>query len=672
MRITLSLGLLLALGPTRSVAEVVRIEITRRADVLGGRSFGPAGSYQSLEGRVLFALDPANRFNSRIVDLGLARRNAQGRVEFWADFAALVPTRPARDNVVLLEVSNRGLVYVRNVLDFGSMAPRIATDDDLGDGLLLRMGLTMIWVGWQHDVPDDPDRFGIDAPIATAADGSRITGLLRADWVIQRPTTTLSLAHGGAIAYPVVDPDDAATILTVRDGRYAPRRVVPRAEWRFGRADDGGKVSDDPRWIAKPTGFEPGKIYELVYRGADPKVAGVGLAAIRDVISYLKYSGDSLFRARRAVGFGISQTGRLLRHFLYQGFNTDERGRQVFDGLLIHVAGAGRGSFNHRFAQPSRDAHRFDTFFYPTDLFPFASASTTDPVTGIRDGLNQHLFDSRHLPKVVQTNTGYEYWGRAASLIHTTPDGRADLGVPENERIYHLAGGQHVPAPFPPAEATRHPDSRAYRGNPLDYRLPLRAVFVSLVRWVRDAVPPPPSAYPRIDRHQLATIDGLRWRLPADVAGPLVVHQPDRVDYGPSWGDGRIDREPPLVTGQFPVRVPEVDSLGNEVGGFRSVEVDAPLASYLAWNQRAGQPGDQGELTRILGTWLPFPRSEEERAARQDPRPTIGTLYRDRAAYQSRVDAVVTSLIRRRMLLPADAPRAKARAMASWDWLATQ
>ena len=208
-----------------------------------------------------------------------------------------------------------------------------------------------------------------------------------------------------------------------------------------------------------------------------------------------------------------------MRHFLYQGFNTDEAGRKVFDGMLIHTAGAGRGSFNHRFAQPSRDAHRFSAFFYPTDLFPFTSRTQIDPESGLADGLLARSEDRpAHRPKVFFTNTGYEYWGRAASLIHTSPDGRADVAPLPNERLYHLAGGQHFIGPFPPRHAERA--GQAYRGNPLDFLVTLRALLVRLVEWVVDDRTPPASAYPTLAAGTLVPIGALKFpRLP-DATAP--------------------------------------------------------------------------------------------------------------------------------------------------------
>lgn len=671
MRYRALLGLVtlgaLAVVPARAAAEVVRVEVTRRVDVLGGRAFGTAGPYEWIEGRMLFAFDPANRYNARIVDLGLAPRNAAGKVEAWADFAVLKPRQPRPDGVALVEVSNRGLKLMLQFLDYGTGALRPTSEADFGDGLLMRLGLTVIWVGWQHDVPLNPDLLRLHAPVAVGPGGTSLTGLLRADWVVVRPDRSLSIAHANHVAYPA-DTASPDNVLTVRDGRYAPRRVVPKAAWRFARVE-GDRVVPDPARVYLESGFEPGRIYELVYRGRDPKVAGLGLAAIRDVISYARYDQASLFPVRHGIVYGISQSGRFLRHFLYQGFNTDEAGRPAYDGVMVHVAGAGRGSFNHRFAQASRDAHRYDTFFYPTDLFPFSGASQTDPVTGATDGLFAHQYDPAHLPRVFQTNSGYEYWGRAASLIHTTVDGTADVAPHPSERIYHLAGSQHAPGPFPPPETARHPGSRAWRGNPVDYVAPMRALLVAMIQWVRDGTEPPASAYPSIAGGGLVPLD--RYEFPAipDLLEPRVVHQPDRVDFGPDWSRGLVTLEPPRLGPPFPVLVPRNDSLGNEVGGVRTVELEAPLATFPPWNLRVGMPGDTTELTRILGSYLPLPRTEAERRAARDPRPAIATLYVGREEYLARARAAARSLVASRFLLPDDVERVVGRAAAHWDWI---
>jgi hypothetical protein len=477
-----------------AAARVVRVVIERREAILNGRAFGTAGTYEKIVGKISFAFDPTNLQNTRIVDLEKAPRNADGLVEAWANFVVLRPKNPVPGSgTALLEVSNRGgkalLRYFNRAT--WTLDPRL--EQDFGDGFLMRLGLTIIWIGWQHDVPLRKDLLRLHVPVAT--DGvTPIHGLVRSDWTVDRPTNTLLLAHRNHIAYPATDPNHPDNVLTVRAGRLAPRRAVPRREWRFAR-EENGRTVESQTTIYKEAGFEAGKIYELVYRAQDPKVVGLGLAAVRDTISYAKYDPASLFPVKNGIAIGISQSGRFLRHFLHQEFNTDEQGRKVFDGVMIHTAGGGRGSFNHRFAQPSRDAHRYSSFFYPTDIFPFTSRTQIDPDTGAMGGLFALTHNRDHLPHIFYTNTGYEYWGRAASLIHTTIDGGRDIQLYPNERIYHLASGQHFVGRFPPD--TKLPGSRAYRGNPLNFLYTMRALLARMVQWVRDDTEPPPSAYPR-------------------------------------------------------------------------------------------------------------------------------------------------------------------------------
>ncbi|HKC98540.1 MAG TPA: hypothetical protein VKG20_10945, partial [Methylomirabilota bacterium] len=344
---TALLGLmLLSCVVTRPAAAAVsRLTVQSRQDVLGGRPFGTAGGYEKLVGVVEFALDPANPANARIVDLAGAPRDASGRVIATANFMVLRPKAMDRDRAVaLLEVSNRGGKAALPYFASAVWSANPGADADLGDALPLRLGLTLIWVGWQFDVPPGDGVLRLHAPIATDG-GHPIEGLVRSDWTLDERILALTIGHRNHRPYPVADPEHPDNVLTERDGRLEARRVVPRDQWRF---------VDGERRITRVGGFEPGKIYELVYRARDPVVVGVGLAAVRDMMSYAKYDSSSPFPVRWGVGLGISQTGRFLRHFIYQGFNTDEARRPVFDGLFVHTAGAGRGSFNHRFAQPSR------------------------------------------------------------------------------------------------------------------------------------------------------------------------------------------------------------------------------------------------------------------------------------------------------------------------------
>jgi hypothetical protein len=664
------LGLLL-FAPAIASAEVVRVEIESREVILDGRSFGVIGPYEKIVGVIYFAFDPDNPYNARIVDLALAPRNADGRVEAWANFTVLRPVNPVPGGgVALIEVSNRGGKASLRYFNRASAGGFDPTDPEhFGDGLLMRLGLTVIWVGWQWDVPLQEGRLRLHVPVAVGEEGEPIVGMVRADWTVDRPTQVLDLAHRNHVAYPVYGPDGPRVVLTERDGRMAERRIVPRSQWRFARIEGDGVVTDPTR-IYMESGFTPGKIYELVYPSKDPRVVGLGPAAIRDVISYAKYDPSSPFPVDYGIAIGISQTGRFLRHYTYQGFNTDEQGRKALDGLMIHTAGAGRGSFNHRFAQPSRDAHRYSAFFYPTDIFPFTSRTQTDWQTGRTDGLFAHAFNEEDLPKIFYTNTGYEYWGRAAALIHTSVDGESDIELYPNERIYHLASGQHFVGRYPPPDNSRLADSGAYRGNPLDFLVTMRALLVRMMEWVKEDAAPPPSAYPTIAGETLVPLDGVNFPDLPGVEFPAVAHEAYRVGYGPRWwSEGIVDIEPPALGIPFPKRVSQVDELGNELAGLRSVEILAPLATYAPWNLRTGYPGGTDELADFIGTYIPLAKTEADRQAADDPRPSIEALYASKEAYMEAVTRAARSLVEQRVLLEEDFDAVVARASSHWDWL---
>jgi len=659
----------IALTVNTAVAEVVRVEIESREDILDGRPFGRSGPYEKIVGKVYFTFDPSNPMNARIIDLDKAPRNAEGLVEAWANFTVLRPKRPVPGGgVALLEVSNRGgkasLSYFNGAVR--SLDPSDA--EHFGDGLLMRLGLTIIWVGWQFDVPLQEGRLRLHVPAAVGEGGAPLQGLVRADWTLDEDTRTLHIGHRNHIAYPAMDPAHPDNVLTVRDGRMAPRRTVPRSEWRFAR-EQGDSVVADRTNIFMQAGFEAGKIYELVYRAQDPKVVGLGLAAVRDVIAYAKYDPSSPFPVRSGIAMGISQTGRFLRHFLYQGFNSDEKGRKALDGLMVHTAGAGRGSFNHRFGQPSRDAHRYSAFFYPTDIFPFSSRAQTDPVAGATDGLLAHTFNADHLPYVFYTNTGYEYWGRAAALITTTVDGEHDIDLYPNERFYHLASGQHFVERFPPRDASKMPDAQAYRGNPLNFLVTMRALLTRMVEWVRDGSEPPPSAYPRIDSGTLVPLGEVNFPEIPGLTFPQVAHEAYRVNFGPRWPEGIIDIQPPELGQPFPTLLPQVDILGNDLGGVEAVELLAPLATYTPWNLRRGYPGGTDELTDFRGTLIPLPRTERDRQMTGDPRPSIESLYSTKDDYLLAVERAALALIGQGFLLDEDSGTVRDRASMYWDWI---
>src|SRR5438034_3391154 len=567
--------MLLVAAPLR--AEVVRVEVNSRADVLAGKSFGTAGPYERLSGKIYFAVDPRNSANQIVTDIDKAPKNATGKVEFASDFFIIKPKDLTRGNgSVLYEVSNRGNKGMLGFFDFASASTDPQNAQDFGDGFLLEQGFTLLWVGWQFDVPNRDNALRAYLPVAREPDGRPIRGLVRSDFEPVDKIFEASLADRGHMAYAVADPKDPANVLPVRDSGDGPRRTIPRNQWEF---------TADGRGVRLGSGFEPKKIYEVVFRSQDPPIAGLGLAGVRDAISQIKYGSASELSIsagalKRAIAFGASQSARFLRTYLYDGFNEDESHRKVFDGMMIERAAAARGSFNIRFAQPSRDGDPWANFLYPVNLFPFTDAAELDPETGRRDGLLTHRMKQQFWPKVMYTNSSYEYWGRAGSLFHTTLDGKEDVRLMPNVRAYLMAGAQHGVGPFPPARTIGQ-----QLVNPLDYRWAMRKLLVAMNRWIVDGSEPPPSAIPSIANGSLTARENLKFPRIPDVTVPAAPQKAYRTDYGPEFvTKGIVSQEPPKLGSPFPVLVPQVDADGNDIPGIRMPEITVPLATYTGWN----------------------------------------------------------------------------------------
>ena len=642
-------------------AEVVRIEVKSRTPVLAGQAFGTTGPYERLAGTIYFAIDPRNSANLIIADIDKAPRNSAGQVEFSSDFYLLKPVDSSRGNgTVLYEVSNRGGKGMVGFFNFAASGVDPQTPEQFGDGFLLEHGFTLLWVGWQFDVPIREGLVRVFAPIAKEADGRSITGLVRSDFVVIERATEASLADRNHQAYPVSDRNDAATTMTVRDSVEGPRRTIPRTQWQF---------TEDGKSVRMAAGFEPKKIYEVVYRAQDPPLVGVGPAAVRDTISRIKYSGAAELglapgAIKRAVAFGISQSGRFLRTYLYYGFNEDESHRKVFDGVMPHVAGSGRGSFNHRFAQPSRDGHPYINFFYPTDIFPFTDAEQSDPETGLTDGLLTHATKAAHQPNIFYTNSSYEYWGRSASLYHTTVDGTKDARLPANVRGYLLSAGQHGVAAFPPARSIGQ-----QLNNPLDYRWAMRSLLLAMHRWVTDGTAPPASALPRVDNGTLVTPDKLKFPKVPSVNVATVPQRAYRADYGPDFiRKGVVTQEPPAIKSAFAILVPQVDADGNEVAGIRMPELAVPIATYTGWNLFNEKSGPTNVVSSMQGSFIPLPRSKADRDASGDPRRSIDERYRNRDQYLAEITKAANDLVTKGYLLKNDVPRIVAQAGTRWDF----
>jgi hypothetical protein len=657
-------------------AELHALEVYRREAFADGMAFGKAGPYEVLVGVARFAVDPAHPRNRAVVDLPLAPRSREGKVEFEADVFILAPKDPARGNGALLyDVNNRGNKLALRFFNDAPGTNNPSKPADAGNGFLFRRGYTVVWCGWIGELLPGDHRLLLRAPVATDH-GKPIRGLIRYETTTNTPAESLPLSYReGHGSYPPTPEGEAKGVLTWRVRQTDERVPIPRSQWSLERSPvptvkQGVAGTLGQVRLRVAGGFRPGYLYELVCEVEGPIVQGLGNVAVRDLVSFLRHDGsgrnplrtaDGRCAISRAHGFGLSQSGRFLRNFLYDGFNVDEAGRRVFDGLMPHVAGGGLGFFNHRFAQPTRHNAQHEEHLYPTDRFPFTYGDSVDPFSKRTDGILRRTAreDPRLLPKVMHTQSAAEYWHRSGSLVHTDPLGKEDAVIPDNVRVYAFGGTQHGPAAYPPSRGIA--DNLA---NPGDYRPFLRALLEALDAWVKDGTPPPPSLYPRIDGRTL-----MGWRqkstgFPAlpGVRYPEVIQQPEAKDYGPRFAaEGIITVEPPRVVGRYVVLVPRSDPDGNDLGTLLPPEVAVPLATYTGWNLRRRDVGAEAMLVSLTGSYLPFARTRADRLKAGDPRPSVAERYASFEDYRRRFAAACANLVKRRYLLEEDAGRLVAR-----------
>jgi len=441
----------IACFPVSSIAEVTRLEIATVKPWLGGRPLGKAGAYEKLQGRVYFELDPDTSTGRRVTDITLAPRNARGRVEFSSDFVLVRPRDKARArHTALLEIPNRGLTQANG--SFFSTAHGAAFDlmnldsTALSDAFLFEQGFTVAWLGWEFDLPQGEIR--LEAPVAN------VNGPVRHS-IIATSAGSHAVRLGGSNSYCAADAEQPNAQLLLKTRFDDPGRILPRAGWAFAHLENA-RLTPDPCSVISRDEFKPGQLYELIYRGANPPLAGLGEAAVSDFVSWLKFGGiassvrDQPETFEHILGFGYSQSGRFLRDFLYRGFNEDARGRQVFDGLFIASAGAGRGSFNHRYAMPGAAGNSVLSDLRPVDLFPFTDGMEEDPVTGAQDGLLRQTESSHTVPRIFYTYSSTEYWARAGSLAYTTVDGAQELPLSNSARLYFIPERRTHLIPFRP------------------------------------------------------------------------------------------------------------------------------------------------------------------------------------------------------------------------------
>lgn len=656
-----------------------RFEIRCRDVLAGAAAFGNAGAYERVAGIMHFAVDPAAPAQEGIYDIGLAERGADGLVHLSADFWLLQPVDPARANGRLFfDLLNRGN---KRAIQFFNDAP--PSNDPLsaaqaGNGFLMRQGYAVLAVAWQGDALPGDGRMTIRLPVAHRKDGSRLTGRIRAEFIVDKPTACLPLSGKHAThSYPAASPDPSQATLVRRRYPDSTPEPIPADRWAFALMQGAGRVpgvvgdltggeqglTPSPAHLTVQDGFQPGWIYQLTYTACDPLVLDLGFLAVRDAVSALRHEADTPLRGRieKAYCWGRSQSGRAIRDFLHRGFNADAMGRRVFDGMLCHIAGAGKTAMNRFSNLVLPAARQYEDHLNPGDRFPFSYATSTDHLTGRTDAiLSRPATD----PLVIHTQTASEYWQRRGSLVHTDTQGN-DLPQPENVRLYAWVSSQHWADPL--LRAPQHGNSQNYP-NVVATSFFFRATLVLLDRWASLGEAPPGSRVP--NRADGTLVDVETWQqgfpaipglaLPSD-ANPLCV-----IDYGPDYDSGREIREPLVVHTDraYAVLVPRPDADGNDLGGLRAPMVQAPLGTYTGWNLRARGQG-HGALHDFIGSYIPLPETADERRHTGDPRSSIVERYGDPAAYVGAIRAAAEGLAAERFILAEDVERIAA---AAADW----
>jgi hypothetical protein len=638
--------------PTSGVG-ITRIVIARRHPAFGGKSFGSAGPYEMLVGTAYGELDPKAPMNRGIVNLQFAPVNAKGHVEYSMDITFLKPVDINKGNGRLIyDVINRGhekALSDLNLSEFSRTGPEEVNDP--ATAFIMKRGYTVAWSGWEGERSDEvlshPGLLKADFPIAIR-NGKPITGVNREEIT----DTPAGPSFTKLLSYPAANLDKAAASLTVREKEADPRKPLPSSSWNY---IDATHVRID----AAP-GFDRGALYEFIYPATNPIVEGMAYASIRDFVLFLRHAASdsagqpnpllpaSPFKA--ILGMGVSESGQVVKDFVYQDFNIDDSGRKVFDGIMGVVSGSGKIQVNAEFAQPGRVSRQHEDHLYPDDEFPFTYATTTDPITGKTDGILLKCTKSHSCPKMFQIDTDTEVWQRRVSLVVTDPSGKASVPIPDNIRVYRPTGMPHNSNDLEETNA-----GTADRGickelrSPLHYRFYGRALFVALDRWVTEGVQPPPSLYPNLKNGTLITMEEAAKIWPAIPGVPFspVINRFHLMDFS---------HQPPVeLKPEYPLFVPRTNADGNPIGGIEPPEVSVPLGTYSGRNPRA-KGFAEGELCNLAGSYIPFAVTKKERLANHDPRPSIEERYKDQADFVAKRKQVAAKLVQQGYLLLEDVP----------------
>ncbi len=658
-------GLALLMLATAARTEVTAIHYTSSSP-FGATAFGSAGVYEQLDGTVSGEIDPYDPSNQIIQDIERAPRNQRGHVEYGMTFSVLKPVDLGKSNHTLLyDVVNRGNKLIPAFLNVGASAANPA-----GDGFLEKQGFILVWSGWQADALPATGRQTMTlVPVARHKDGSSITGEVRQEYTPSAAVPFEPLA-GNANTVPIETAtlDNSTATLTRRVHQGDPKELIPRTQWAFADCNAKNVFPGTPSTsrVCLQGGFDTNHIYELVYTGKDPKVMGIGFAATRDLVAFLRVStreddDDEVSSpvnplsgaVRSTIGFGISQSGRFLRTFLDLGFNRDEKGNRVFDGLDPEIASF-RISLNIRFAQPTRLAGTQHTEKqFPGQESPTTWGASHDRFSHVDGGLFDRCRRSHTCPKVFNTVSSTEYWQAGMSATTVDADGDEDLKIPENVRIYHWAGTQHGGSQ--PAVAASQNSTCEQFSNLNSYTYNFRALLVRLRDWVVDGKKPPRSRYPTLKRGTLVSADQIKFPKIPGVTFEGIFNSRQVLDRGPSFSDrtdSGVMEEPPATRFTYRELLPIVNGDGNELDGVRSTQLRVPLGTYSGWNTRKPDFAHP-DLCDLTGQYIPFAVHKADRQG--DPRLSVEQRYGSKAGYMQQVKEAVEEQVEEGLLLPGDA-----------------
>ena len=630
---TTTLALLL---PGDAVAQIAEFDLdVIESPALDGQRFGEAGQYELLRGIVTGAVDPNDPRNQDIVNLDRATRNDAGRVAYRTTVEIYRPVDMTR--------WNRGIYHT--VSNRGRSGP--------AEVALLERGFAFVQVGWQGDLTPTDSNIVAYLPVATQADGAPIVGPALEEFIFD----DAEQVSRRTLTYPAASLDSRGGMISVRASQRARRETPTDLDWTF--------VSPTEVEITRPARFDGGAIYEFIYEAKDPIVMGLGFAAMRDAISFLRYedtdgTGHTNPLAtgglpRTAISLGVSQSGRMLRDFLYQGFNEDVAGRIVFDGMHPNIAGSRKSFTNYQFSQPGRWQKQHEDHNYPGDQFPFTYATLTDPISGRTDGLLERCRVSGTCPKIIHSDGEAELWQARASLVVTDSRGQ-HIEQPDNVRVYLIAGVRHGGGPGVHA-ATPTQGICQNLNNPLALSQTRAALSLALQEWVAHDIEPPPSRFPTVANGGLVTAISIGF---PDIPGVTYSGS-----YNPlSLADHRS--MPPMQGNPYTVLVARTDTDGNMTGGVRHPNLSAPIGTHTGWNLRR-EGFAAGQQCGGAGSYIPFPATRADRESANDPRPSFEERYPNHAAYVRAVSDAADALVRDRLLLQGDADDIVSLARGSRD-----